>query len=233
MKTIRDALTGPARTRPAGRLAPDGQRGIILAVTLIVLLILIVSGIALVRSVTGSQLLIGNLALKRDQINQAEHGVAIALTEFQIGGSLATAYSRLHNLQAANYSACYLPSNTQGIPNILVDNNLAPNSPGSTDIGSGSGCGGQVGQSSNDYVDPGNSDTTNRMTIRYLIDRLCANTGVFNETTCSLYASQPPNSGSPPWGASVSGQTYALYRLTVRVTQGNTQTYMQTTFSSP
>ena len=46
------------------------QRGVIMIITLIALIVLLISGAALIRSFDTSMLLAGNLAFKRDLVNQ-------------------------------------------------------------------------------------------------------------------------------------------------------------------
>ena len=49
---------------------PARERGVIMVITLIALVVLMIGGIALIRSFDTSMLLAGNLAFRRDLVNQ-------------------------------------------------------------------------------------------------------------------------------------------------------------------
>ena len=69
---------------------PSRERGVVLIFTLIILLILTIGGAALVRSMQNSLFTAGNLAFRRDLMNQGEQAVSTALKQFKAGGALAT-----------------------------------------------------------------------------------------------------------------------------------------------
>ena len=91
------------------------QRGAILLMTLIALVILMISAVAVVRSFDSSVLLSGNLSFKRDLVNQGERGMAAAFA-LLASGALATETARTANSLGNNYSAAMLASNSRGIP---------------------------------------------------------------------------------------------------------------------
>jgi type IV pilus assembly protein PilX len=86
------------------------QRGVVLIFALIILLILAIGAVALVRSMNSSLLSAGNLAFRRDLVNQGEQAISTVMTEFTTG-----------SVVAANYSATILPTNAQGVPNALLN----------------------------------------------------------------------------------------------------------------
>jgi Tfp pilus assembly protein PilX len=92
------------------RLAQRGrsrQRGVVLIFTLIVLLILTIGAVALMRSMNTALSGAGNLAFRRDLVNQGEQAVANVIKEFKTG-DLSTSASTLNNVPADNYSATML-----------------------------------------------------------------------------------------------------------------------------
>jgi Tfp pilus assembly protein PilX len=192
------------------RLPRARERGVVLVFTLIVLLIMTIGAVALLRSMNSSLFSAGNLAFRRDLVNQGEQTVSNVLQSFQAGGLLVNATTV--SSTAANYSAVALPTNAQGVPTALLNKTAF----------------GSVGVAANDVT-----GATSDVTMRYVIDRLCNNTGTASSTSCVQSVASPtggtalPTPGVPPPSATV-------YRLSVRVTgPRNTQIFLQTTFTKP
>jgi type IV pilus assembly protein PilX len=206
---------GARRHAPTARV----QRGVTLLYGLLALLIMMVGAAAMVRSMNTSMVISGNLAFKRDLTNQAERAAAQVMPQLQTGG-LAAEATRQTNQVNLNYSATILPTNAQGMPNALVDN-AAFAARGST---------------ANDIT-----VADQAVTVRYLIDRLCANAGVADDSHCTM--SDPGNArgGSSSQlltaedsssGGKGALQALAVYRLSIRVSgPRNTQAFFQSTFS--
>jgi len=192
------------------RLPRARERGVVLIFTLIVLLIMTIGAVALLRSMNSSLFSAGNLAFRRDLVNQGEQAVSSVLQSFQGGGALVNATTA--SSTAANYSSTALPTNAQGVPTALLNNTAF----------------GTVGVAANDLT-----GATADVTMRYVIDRLCSNTGPPTSATCVQSVANPtggtalPTAGVPPPSATV-------YRLSVRVLgPRNTQIFLQTTFTKP
>lgn len=199
-----------------------GQRGAVLIISLIVLVVMLISAAALMRSFDISLTTAGNLAFKRDLAQQSEQAAETILARFRAGGALVGDTARGLNDLALNYSATVLPSNPQGIPNVLLAADTALPAPwtgASIDAGDG-------------------------ITLLYVVDRLCVTSGAGTETpdNCSVAdASLQPGGSSSDWQraerASVGGARGAvaqpvIYRLTIRADgPRNTQSFFQTTFS--
>ena len=191
------------------------QRGVVLIFTLIILLILTIGAVALMRSMNTSLYAAGNLAFRRDLMNQGELAVANVLTEFKTG-DLSTSGSTISDVPADNYSSVMLgtastnngqPSD-QGVPLVLLGASL-----------------GSVGTHA-DLV-----GATPDVRIRYVIDRLCTATGVPNTNLC-VQSTATPAGGTAGNTAVVIAPTATVYRLTVRVTGArNTQVFLQSTFT--
>jgi len=193
------------------------QRGVVLIFTLIVLLILTIGAVALMRSMNTSLTGAGNLAFRRDLVNQGEQAVSNVIAEFKTG-DLSTSGSTLNNVPADNYFATIQPSATinngqasdQGIPLQLFSSTA-----------------GVVGTHA-DLV-----GATPDVTIRYMIDRMCSATGTPTGTLC-VQSTAAPSGGTAGNSAVVKPPTATVYRLSVRVSGGRgSQVFLQTTFSRP
>lgn len=208
------------KLRPSSR---SRQRGVVLIFCLIVLLILLGGGVAVMRSMNSSLFSAGNLAFKRDLVNQGEQAISNVLAALATG-NLKTAAATSADLAAENYSAIQLQANARGIPLVLLDNQApftGPNILGATftpGIGSIAGA-------------------TPDISIRYVIDRMCNNTGtasVLGDAGCvrkpSATEVRGGTAGLPPLPQPPS----LVYRLTVRVDgPRDTQVFLQTSFTKP
>ena len=187
------------------------QRGVVLIFTLIVLLILTIGAVALMRSMNNSLVSAGNLAFRRDLVNQGELAVSNVMTSFQTGGLVSSAVTNASAI-ASNYSSTALVTNTQGVPTALLNNATFAT----------------VGTSANDLT-----GATPDVTIRYVIDRLCNATGTASSSLCVQSTAAPPGGTANP-GAVVAAPTATVYRLSVRVSgPRSTQVFLQTTFTRP
>ena len=187
------------------------QQGVVLIFALIVLLILAIGAVALLRSVNTSLLGAGNLAFHRDLINQGEQAVSTVITEFKTN-ALPLAGATTSDMQAANYAAETLATNAQGVPTALLDNTVFA----------------AVGVATNDI--PGR---TPDVTIRYVIDRLCAVAGGATTANC-VQSSGLPTGGTANRNTAVAPPSATVYRVSVRVNgPRNTQAFLQSTFTKP
>jgi Tfp pilus assembly protein PilX len=195
------------------------QRGIVMLFGMIALAIMLIGAVAMVRSMNTSMFNLGNLGFKRDITNQAERAVASAMTALNTG-TLASVAARQSPNVSANYSATILATNTQGLPTALVDDLVFTT----------------IGSTSNDI-----SISSQGITVRYVIDRMCVNTGTATQSHCTMSGNAVPDggtSGSDPraedsssGGAGAVGQQ-TVYRVSVRVTgPRRTQAYFQTTLT--
>jgi Tfp pilus assembly protein PilX len=200
-------MTGVAHT-PRSR-----QRGVILIFALIILLILALGAVALVRSMNTSLTSAGNLAFRRDLVNQGEQAVSTVMNEFKnqlapLSGVTTT------SMVTANYSASILPTNAQGVPLALLnDTTTFPT----------------VGTSANDIT-----GATSDVKIRYVIDRLCVPGTVTPSISACVQSSGLPLGGKAYENVAVAAPSATVYRLSVRVSgPRNTQVFLQTTFTKP
>lgn len=190
-------------------LRPARQRGVVLLFCLIVLVILLAGGVAVVRSMNTSLTSAGNLAFRRDLVNQGERAVSAVLAKFASTGTLASATT---DLPGENFKATKLDTNAQGIPKALLDDTVFAT----------------VGKASNDIT-----DTTAQVTIRYLIDRLCTDSGTATSTGCVQSAAAPSGGTASPTPPPAP-PTATIYRLSLRVSgPRDTQVFVQSTFTKP
>ena len=206
------------RTAPA----PSQQRGIVLIFALITLVILLIGGVAISRSISGAQFTVGNIGFKRDLANQGERALLKVMEEMRGTGALASVTTRNTDLKAANYKATLLPTNGQGIPTALLSN---------TEFDS-------VGVATNDITV---SDT---LKVRYVIDRVATINGTCGPNTCAMANQIVFGGGSSEWINSQTNSGSAnnpnpsavplqpVYRLTLKVTgPRKTLSFFQSTFT--
>lgn len=209
----------PSTPRAGARDRPSLPRGVVMLFALIALVILLIGASAIVRSMNTSLANAGNLGFKRDLINQAERAIPKVLDLFQTG-ALSTDAARQTNNSANNYSATVLPSNAQGLPNALLNDTTF----------------GTVGSSSNDITVADMS-----VKLRWVIDRMCANTGTPSSSHCTMDDGLVPMGGNgggaaiaeDPAGA-IAGAVpmVVIYRLSIRVDgPRQTQAFFQTTLA--
>src|SRR5690349_3932317 len=104
--------------RPISHSSRRRQGGIIMVVTLIALAVLLLGGVALMRSSDTSTALAGQLGFRRDLKNQGERAMSMALHSLKTG-ALSSSTKRQSDLATSNYSAAQLAA-TNGIPTVLL-----------------------------------------------------------------------------------------------------------------
>lgn len=191
------------------------QKGVVLFVALMALVVIMIAAVALIRSTDTAQTISGNLAIKRDMTHESEIAVKDALSLFTGSGALATESARLSNKASIGYYASVLPSNAMGIPNILLNYSTT----------------GETSAYKSATYDSG-------VTYRYVIDRLCPLQGVqqgdcqrltisansfINDVDVSQNAGQ--GLGKKDLGV--------VYRISIRLTDPRgSSSFFQTTISS-
>lgn len=189
-----------------------GQRGAALIFTLVALIILLAGGVAVVRSMNSNLDNAGNLAFRRDLINQGEEAVAKALGETFPLGALATGSALIDK----NYSPIPLDANAQGIPLALLnDTEFAKYGKAANDI---------TGRSSD-------------VTVRYIIERLCAvaaETAIAQGMENCVAFTRESGGGSDHLRDRATVPVNPVYRVTARVSgPRNTQVFIQSAITRP
>jgi hypothetical protein len=196
----------------------------VLLMSLIVLVVLLISAVALVRSFDTSLFQSGNVAFKRDLVNQGERVVPTVMQAFT-SGALSTPTARANHLQTSNYRATILPSNAQGVPLALLGDDAAFSA---------------VADTGNNIVVSGQA-----VTVRYVVDRMCSATGLdaaLGPASCTFAEVGAPVGGtSYAWeraelaganGAAGAQPRQVIYRISIRVDgPRKTQAFLQTTFT--
>ncbi|QRF57574.1 hypothetical protein [Variovorax paradoxus] len=199
---------------PLPHSKPRRDRGIVLLVCLIVLVVLMAGAVAVVRSMNTTLTSAGNLAFKRDLVNQGEQAAVKALALFGTGGSLSASGADTTNAPQFNYSAIRLDTNDQGIPLALLKDATFDT----------------VAQASNNIT-----RDADKVIVRYVIDRLCNSTGAASKSNC-VYAPATTDvrGGSVQESARPPPPKSLVYRLSVRVDgPRNTQVFLQSSFTKP
>jgi len=188
--------------RPARR----AQRGVVMIIALIALVLLLVGAAAMLRSVDTSSVLVGNLTFRRDLTNRAERGLVTARLAL-VSGALSTEAVRVANLGSANYSASKLANGVNGVPLALTSDSTFTS----------------TGMTGADVTEDG-------VTVRYVVDRQCLAAGAFSASTCESLENGADTGGSS-WLRKPKGALRPVYRISVRVNgPRSTQAYFQTTY---
>ena len=86
------------------------QSGFVMIVTLLALVIMLLASVALIRSTDTNLVIAGNMAFKRDLINQAERAIPVIQTTF-LSGALQNAVQRNINVLGIIFNGCYCFTN--------------------------------------------------------------------------------------------------------------------------
>ena len=194
------------------RSSRQGQTGAVLIISLIALVLILFSTMALMRSLDSSLSMAGNLAFKRDLTNQGERGMARAIALFTAStGALASETARQSHAYASNYSATQLGDDAHGIPLVLINDTAFA----------------ALGMSAGDI-----RDTATGVTVRYVIDRLCGAVGEFSTSSCVSANIAKTTGGSSSKLRMRTGSDQPVYRISVRATgPRNTQAFFQSTIT--
>ncbi|MGN6830259.1 hypothetical protein [Paucibacter sp. M5-1] len=199
---------------------PARQRGVVLVFALIALVLLLVGAAAMMRSMNVSLTNAGNIGFKRDLTNQGELAMN-QVVDVLSTGNLRTEAARLVANKAENYSEVILPTNPQGVPlALLTDTAFA-----------------EVGVATRD-IKPADTGVE----VRYVIDRLCSDTGAVDPSRCSMAGPPPPSGVS--WSERLRAEDSSsagagavplqvVYRVSIRVNgPRGTQSFFQSTFTN-
>lgn len=196
------------------------QRGAVLVFALIALVVLLIGGVVMVRSMQTTLLGAGNQGFKRDLVNQGERAVQQVYQSFRTGGALETRAAREAVLVAANYSPSpFADADADGIPDALESEAAFAT----------------VGLPANDISVP-----DLKVRIRYVVDRMCLATGAANAATCSMSGTrltgvsnfEQLNAAFTTSGGRGAEYLLPIYRISIKVTgPRGTESYFQTTFT--
>ena len=181
---------------------PGRQRGITLIISLIMLAALMLAGIAAMRSVDTGLLAAGNLTLRQATTSMGDQAL-----------ETATSYLRVQNAAA-------LINDVAGAAYFASDQNLTRQqllNPAT--------------YTALDAAFPPIVDPVRRMTIRYMIHRMCATAGVHSTSGCAYYT--PPDSADASCKdvncLPIQSNPMLVYRITAMITgPRNSTSFVQT-----
>jgi Tfp pilus assembly protein PilX len=197
--------------KPLSRIHTHGdirQRGVVLFIALIALVVMSLAAVALVRSVDTSTIIAGNLAFKQSATSSADGGFESAITWLAARSTPAIWTDAAHVLNVTNAGGGYYSNFDDAGLNITDETTWTA---GSAD---------------------GGTDATNNA-IRYIIQRMCRNANqVVTTTNCMFGPSETGGGGSkkaePPGNLGIASSGSPMYRITARVTgPRNTVSYIQ------
>lgn len=194
------------------------QRGVVMLVALIILVVMTLAGLALMRSMDTSNLIAGNMAFQQAATNSADSGVETAIGWLEanninagldaalpnVGYTASTANNAAYPLGEAFWNAlapagvCFLP----------MAGGVCSAAPGAPDAA-------------------GN-------TVAFMIQRLCSATGNRNGAGCATSPGTNSSAGNNEGAGEeqLQSNTAVYYRVTVRVTAPrNTVSYVQSVVS--
>ncbi|MFN4359982.1 MAG: hypothetical protein ACK4F4_04570 [Hylemonella sp.] len=187
-----------------------GQRGVVMMVALVILVVMTLAGISLMRSMDTTNLIAGNMAFKQAATQSSDVGVEAAISWLEANN----AGSFLDNSnQPAGYTAS-TPNNAALALGEAFWNGLAASGVCNLDL-----------DPATPVVFPRACVATPKPnasgnSVSYMIQRLCAATGNRNGAGCSIVAGAIVASGNNEGAGEeqLTGQSTAVYyRITVRV----------------
>lgn len=203
------------RRRSAHRSA---GRGAVLPIAMILLVILATSAIGFLKLIGASTDVARQVAFQRDAVNRSELAVNVAIRQFEnaaghFRGLANTDQDALAVGSGLAYSATVLPSDSQGVPEILKNDTAFATRfaavLGTTRIDSG--------------------DT---MTTRLVIDRLCSLQLPADPSHCTVGAARAPDQCSRC--ATAVSPPVPIFRVTARTTGARgIEAFVQSTFAVP
>lgn len=189
------------------------QHGVTLIIALIVLVMMTLTGIALVRSVDTTNLIAGNLAFQQSALHSGDSGVETAISWLE------------QNNSGANTGNLFVSHNSLVDCNGYTANRVDPPAGTSWDTWWNS-----LGVCQTVSLPADSSGNT----VSYAIDRMCNSSGDPNQVPSPLCSQSPVITYSSPNSSKTSGyvqlnssnQTY--YRITARISGARwTKTYVQ------
>ncbi len=173
------------------------QRGVVLFIALIMLVVMTVAAIAIVRSIDTGNVIAGNLAFKQAALQATDVGVEVGMAA--LPNIIATTLEAdAPSVSSTTYYATTRVSDTQGAPTQLE-------------------LGGSGTATSIDWASVPVASSANGYEIRVVIDRQCQGPAPVTDIQGKCMADKEAGGGSKRAGAAVfSGSTLVYYRITAR-----------------
>lgn len=195
---------------------PNKQRGVVLFIALIALVVMSLAAVALIRSVDTNTLITGNLSFKQSAVVSSDRGIETALAWVSTAAAANTA-----TLNADNVASGYLST----FDTVDLDNRAILKAAATWAANSAVATGADITAGTE-------NDTGNE--VRYIVQRMCRDPLAPTKENC-LFGEGEVGSGSrgvkdaTEVGAKVDAAESPIYRVTVRVVgPKNTVSYTQT-----
>jgi Tfp pilus assembly protein PilX len=203
-------------------ITPKRQRGLVLFIALIAIVVMSLAAVGLIRSVDTNAVIANNLSLKQSSLISSDRGVETALN--WIEAKVIVNPEDLYTNTAANaddgYYATYLAPSSPDLDNADVLKSDATWAASSADA------------TGPDIV--AGTEEASQNNIRYIIQRMCRVDGEPSQGNCLLGEAEIGTSSkgvksATEAGAIVSSKQSPMYRVTLRVDgPKNTTSYTQT-----
>lgn len=199
------------------RVLPRRERGVVVFISLIVLVVMTLAALGLVRSIDTATLVAGNLAFKQASLHLADIGTEAAVNElerFATTSADAVYPSGCGSNGACRYYPVMQPLDSRGAPTLINWSNVAKTS---------------------NITFPstfnGNIVIPSGYAIQFVVERLCSGTLPITDPASNCYATPSSDSegGSKKSGSPVFTSVGKLYyRATIRVSDAkNSETITQ------
>jgi len=194
----------------AFRSRPQRQRGVVLFVALIAMVILSLAGVALVRSVDTSTGVAGNIAFRQASIAAVNDAIENAVNAVFKAKTIPTQTD--HHMPSHYYAAIQPGEKANGVPDVLAGDYATMN-------GKYSGAG----------LPAPVADPVSGVEVRYVIERVCNAVGGLTTATCDTLPPKVSPAGTDNKYKPIPLPPIPNFRVTVRVDQPatNTLTYAQ------
>ncbi|HVF64425.1 MAG TPA: hypothetical protein VNE58_10555 [Casimicrobiaceae bacterium] len=204
-----------ARLPRASLVLPHRQRGIVVFVALIAIVMLSLAAVGLMRNVNTSTLVVGNLAFRQAAQAMASAAVEKAIYDMFDGPGPPIADHRFHNTVLNYYASLQPNQDAMGVPFALQGDSTMPNYPG----GAQKMTDRPVGQG--------------EFTAYYIIERMCDDDAIgFNaiamQADCEMIPPKQSTAKETNIPRGIVLPRIPFYRMTVRVNgPGNSVAYSQ------
>lgn len=187
------------------RQGPRREQGVVMMVSLVVLVVMTLAGIALMRSMDTTNLIAGNMAFKQAATNASDSGIetAIGWLEANNAGSFLDSNQSVVGYTASSPNNAALPLGESFWTSLTASGVCHLPMVGGVCTAA-----------------PGTPDPATQNTVSFMIQRLCAAAGNRNGAGCSIVAGALVASGNNEGAGEegLSGATNSVYyRITVRV----------------
>jgi Tfp pilus assembly protein PilX len=186
----------PAERAPGLSSARRSNRGSALVFSLIALVILMLGGIALIRSVDTTNVIAGNFGFKQAATQVSDTATELAITDLTTNILATSAEAHIAN----RYFATTQPINSQGIPTTINWATVPCRDGTNPDLATTVSCAGGA-----------------EYRVQYVIERLCVGTLPITDIQSYCLADTPTGGGSKKSQATIFTKATAVYyRITAR-----------------